>query len=236
MDPMDINLLLQWRAIERFASVVIGALAIYLGYKLFMNLPEKREAPDGEMKLMLPGDISVYASRVAPGVFFALFGTAMVFMSFVSPLKLDGGPPAVSPPSERTDGQKTGQKPARSEALSQAFIPSVSYVTGTVDADRISTDRAAVLRDLAALRELEAALNASLSSGGPPDIEAQNAATLLNTLQRVKLTLMLTVWDTEWGDAGTFAEWARQGALLPPPEELERAAELFLVPLKEESP
>lgn len=228
MDPTNLNLVLQWRAIERFADVVIGAMAIYLGYKLFMNLPEKRETQDGEMKLLLPGNISVYASRVAPGIFFALFGTAMVLMSFVSPLKLDGGSLVLTPAPPKTQDQ-TDENP-------QTIRTSFSYLTGKAETERVSTDRSAVLRDLAALRELESALNASLASGGEPEIGPEQAATLINTLQRVKLSLMLAVWDENWGNAETFAAWAGQGGFSQPPASVQPAADLFLAPPKEGSP
>ena len=67
MENLDPNVVFLWRAIERFANVLIGALAIYLGYKLFMNLPDRREERQGGLKLLLPGDISIYLSRVGPG-------------------------------------------------------------------------------------------------------------------------------------------------------------------------
>ena len=228
MDPADLTLVLQWRAIERFADVVIGAMAIYLGYRLFMNLPEKREAQDGEMKLLLPGNISVYASRVAPGVFFALFGTSMVLMSFVNPLKLDDGSLVFAPAPDQTQ-ENNNEEP-------RTLQTSFSYLTGKAETARISTDRAAVLRDLATLRELESALNESLAAGRQPEIGAEQAATLINTLQRVKLRLMLAVWDETWGDAETFAAWAGQGAFSQPPASIQPAADLFLVPPKEASP
>lgn len=153
MESIDPNLVFLWRAVERFANVLIGALAIYLGYKLFMNLPERREEKKGEMKLMLPGDISVYVSRVGPGVFFALFGTAVVLMSFVSTLQIDTqkGPASLISASESS---RTSELPPKA-----GTSVSLSYVSGEVETDRFSTDRSAVQRDLVALRGLEAALN-----------------------------------------------------------------------------
>lgn len=230
MESLDQNLVFLWRALERFANVLIGALSIYLGYKLFMNLPERREEKKGEMKLMLPGDISVYVSRVGPGVFFALFGTAVVLMSFISTLQIDT--------QRESTSMVTGSgSPRTSEALPKAGTSvSLSYVSGEVEADRFSTDRAAVQRDLVALRGLEAALNDYVETGKGPRIEASEANTLLNTLHRVKRSLLLSVWDDKWGDSQLFSQWVQQGAMSPPPAGLEDAAAMFTTQLQEETP
>ena len=67
------------RAIERILAVAIGGLCIYLGHRLFLQIPAQKE---GEGKVEFPGGISVYVARVGPGVFFALFGAALVAVSF----------------------------------------------------------------------------------------------------------------------------------------------------------
>jgi|GEM_PF-617273 len=230
MESIDQNIVFLWRAVERFANVLIGALAIYLGYKLFMNLPEQREAKKGEMKLMLPGDISVYVSRVGPGVFFALFGTAVVLMSFVSTLQIDTQKGSASMISATGSPRSPETPPMAGTTVS------LSYVSGNVETDRFSTDRAAVQRDLVALRGLEAALNDYVETGKGPRIESSKANTLLNTLQRVKRSLLLSVWDEKWGDSQRFSQWVQQGALSPPPTGLEDAAAMFIAPLQEEAP
>ncbi len=224
MESIDPNLVFLWRAVERFANVFIGALAIYLGYKLFMNLPERREEKKGEMKLMLPGDISVYVSRVGPGVFFALFGTAVVLMSFVSAVRFD------------TNNGKSVTSETPAPITHKSTSVSLSYVSGEVETDRFSTDRATVQRDLVALRGLEAALNDYVETGKGPRIESSKANTLLNTLQRVKRSLLLSVWDEKWGDSQRFSQWVQQGALSPPPTGLEDAAAMFIAPLQEAAP
>jgi hypothetical protein len=230
MESIDQNLVFLWRAVERFANVLIGALAIYLGYKLFMNLPERREDKKGEMKLMLPGDISVYVSRVGPGVFFALFGTAVVLMSFVSTLQIDTHKGSASMITASESPRTSGAPPKAGTSVS------LSYVSGEVETDRFSTDRAAVQRDLVALRGLEASLNDYVETGKGPRIEASEANTLLNTLQRVKRSLLLSVWDDKWGDSRHFSQWIQQGAMSPPPAGMEDAAAMFTAPLQEEAP
>jgi hypothetical protein len=71
------------RMAERFASVAVGAMCIYLGYRLFISLPE---LPTGDGSLSLPGKTGLTLWRVGPGVFFSLFGAAIVVASLRSPL------------------------------------------------------------------------------------------------------------------------------------------------------
>ena len=80
---MDIQIL---RGMERIIAVLIGGFSVYLGYRLFMNLPEQK---DSEGRIILPGDISVYLSRVGPGVFFALFGSVVLGISFYFQLTIN---------------------------------------------------------------------------------------------------------------------------------------------------
>lgn len=78
MDPILL------RFIERLTAVLIGGLAIYLGYRLFQSVPEQR---DSAGKLELP-KLTIVFTRVGPGVFFALFGVVAVGLSLLQPLQL----------------------------------------------------------------------------------------------------------------------------------------------------
>ena len=51
---MDISIL---RLIERIVGVLIGGLAIYLGYRLFIKIPEQR---GGDGKITLLGILLFY--------------------------------------------------------------------------------------------------------------------------------------------------------------------------------
>ena len=66
------------RSLERLTVVLVGGLSIYLGYLMFLKLPEQK---DSEGRLNLPGDISIYLTRVGPGTFFGLFGALIVTAS-----------------------------------------------------------------------------------------------------------------------------------------------------------
>ena len=75
-----------FRGVERIVAVAIGGTAIYLGYRLFLSLPEQK---DSDGRFLLPGGISIYLSRVGPGAFFALFGCVIVAISFAYSVNVD---------------------------------------------------------------------------------------------------------------------------------------------------
>ena len=73
MDSVDVMLLM--RMVERLLGLLSGALCVVLGYRLFINLPEKT---DSAGKVVLPGGVSIWLSRVGPGIFFASYVTNCV--------------------------------------------------------------------------------------------------------------------------------------------------------------
>src|SRR3984885_4131844 len=95
MEYLDALLLM--RMVERLLGLLAGGLCIVLGYRLFMKLPDKT---DSSGKVVLPGGVSIWLSRVGPGLFFALFGAAIVAYSFTSAVKVTNeqtGPSARAP-------------------------------------------------------------------------------------------------------------------------------------------
>lgn len=80
MDPLLL------RFIERITALLIGGVSIYIGYRLFLSVPEQR---DSSGKVTLPWNISVVMTRVGPGVFFALFGITAVCFALVRPLTIE---------------------------------------------------------------------------------------------------------------------------------------------------
>src|SRR5688500_12381930 len=83
MDSVDAMLLM--RMVDRLLGLLSGALCVVLGYRLFINLPEKTDLAG---KVVLPGGVSIWLSRVGPGIFFALFGAAIVAYSFASTVRV----------------------------------------------------------------------------------------------------------------------------------------------------
>lgn len=179
-------------------AVLIGGLAIYLGYQLFMKMPQRKE--DSEGRAELPGGISIYVSRVGPGVFFALFGAAILGFSFSSPLQLNPG-----------------------ETQKQEREARVSYLSDGKEIPVSDEERQQVLRDLQRVIGLERSLETGAAGMTPEQING-----LLISLQRIKRQMLRSVWDADaWGDYPTFRQWLERGDPANPPAQASAAAKLF---------
>jgi len=195
------------RAIERILAVLIGGLSVYLGYNLFLHLPEQT---DSAGKIILPGNISVYLSRVGPGVFFALFGVVVVALSLHKAIIYS-----------ETGGYyysglgETATKEGR-QALGQ---------TARADA------RALLRKEIARLNTIPQLLRAEL-----PEHERDP---IKRSIARVKLLLMKPVWGDSnegFGDIAEFERWVDAGEPNPPPAGMEGALALYRYGTKEPSP
>lgn len=81
---MDAEMLaIVFRGGERLGIVVIAALCIWFGYKLFQSLPAQHNASGA---LTLPS-AKLVMSKVGPGVFFALFGAVILGQAVVTQMK-----------------------------------------------------------------------------------------------------------------------------------------------------
>jgi hypothetical protein len=63
--------LIMFRAIERLVAIIIGGLAIWFGYRLFLAVPD--QSADGQAELTLAKNQRLLITRIAPGTFFALW-------------------------------------------------------------------------------------------------------------------------------------------------------------------
>lgn len=204
MEPLTL------RALERIIAVLIGGFAIYLGYQLFLNLPTQT---DSSGKIVLPGNISIYLSRVGPGAFFALFGTIVVAASFYFQFKTSVTG-AGSPES------------AKVESSSSIAVSYLAATEGMSDKQALESARARVLSDIRALNQLHARLSGQ-SQGDVVRIAEEERTDLIVTIPRFKLATLFTVWDKDWGDYASFAKWVKTGAAGSPPRGTEKAAALF---------
>jgi hypothetical protein len=184
--------LLYLRVIERVLAVIIGGLSIYLGYRLFIKLPEQK---DSEGKVVLPGDISIFFSRVGPGVFFSLFGAAVVVVSLQQGLELD----------RATKESVTTASTERNANLK------VRYIGGAMELDPGKRDalRADARRAIAELNKLPTMLAA--------DVHPSRRTDVAQALRESKLALIGMVWDADWGDFSKFRNWVNDSETSPPP-------------------
>jgi len=194
MDPITL------RFIERILAVIIGGISVYLGYRLFLKVPEQK---DSDGKITFPKDITIVLNRVGPGVFFALFGVTVVVVSLYQAITYSE--------HELPDSNKP-----------KVASPGKEFVGAGGTADEREEQARAASREL--LRGEIAILN-SISSSLSPNLLPAVRNQIEQALPRIKFALMETVWDDpNWGDRVEFRRWIEGGASDPPPKKLKEAA------------
>jgi len=204
MESLDALLLM--RMVERLLGLLAGALCVVLGYRLFINLPEKT---DSSGKVVLPGGVSIWMSRVGPGIFFALFGAAIVAYSFASTVKVTNEQAA---PRASTDA------PGEALAMRRQEIAAMSARAAKSDTTE---------QTLIALRITLADLNATIDRLGR-DVAPPERDRLIAGLQNAKVLLLRNAWIPAWGDPTRFQSWINSGAILPAPSGMDEPAGLYL--------
>jgi hypothetical protein len=186
------------RFIERLVCVLLGGMAIYLGYRLFRDVPQMT---DSSGKVVLPWNISVAVTRVGPGVFFALFGVVAVGTSLVMPLRLSGA-----------------------DAMPRRGSEQVVYLSPPLAAEpsRRADARRLLEKEMNLLNSIPRDLRADLAQIDREDIEEGLARVKLRLLEPVWGTR-----EEGFDEYERFATWIRQGTTGEPPPEMAAAAALF---------
>src|SRR5215216_1228911 len=206
MDSVDAMLLM--RMVERLLGLLSGALCVVLGYRLFINLPEKTNSAG---KVVLPGGVSIWLSRVGPGIFFALFGAAIVAYSFASTVRVTNEQSAAS-------SQASSDTPGAALAMRRQEIAAMSARAAKSDA----TEQ--MLNDLrGSMTDLNAAIDRLGRNVAPPERDR-----LVAGLQNAKVLLLRSAWIPAWGDPTRFQSWINSGAILPAPAGMDEPAGLYL--------
>ena len=191
-----------FRMVERILGVLIGAVLIYFGYRLFLGLPTKggRDRSGGEFSFA--GGNKIKLSKVGPGVFFALFGAGLIVFSLVKPVSLTVSPPAAKATSS--------PKPGTIAVSEFKFVGAVSVPETDNDRARM---RAETEQDIVALnRSFERA-------------DAASRADLERAVSRGKFALMEPLWAEDWGDIADFRDWLdKRGS---PPPTIQSAVDYF---------
>jgi len=191
------------RSVERVLLVLAGALAIYLGYRLFLAIPA---ADRSEGRVSLPGGVSIFLTRIGPGVFFALFGCALIGYSVSQPIDV-----TVPVGLAATRSADAGGAISRAEAHYRGFgegTPPTPAVGG-----------------------LEARTVLAQLNGYVEDMRQRLARPAADELaaavRAAKLAVMERDWKPEWGEREAFVRWVNAGAEGDPP--VERAAGAVVV-------
>lgn len=195
---MEMITLIVLRSVERLLAVLIGGFFTWLGYRLFLDIPAKA---DSSGKFNLPGGMAIHLVRVGPGIFFSLFGTCVVLMSFMKPVDFKQG----TPPASAKGG------------TSLAAASSYSGATPTVTAKFSRTEiRGLRVPDIRFLNRLQ----------GEIRLDPSERASVEAAFPQIKLAIMETLWGDDWGDLARFGEWVNSGETNGPPE-LAKAVQIF---------
>lgn len=206
MDPLILTILT--RALERLLVVLAGGLAIYLGYRLFIDMPS---AERGSGKVNLPGGISIFLSRVGPGVFFSLFGAVVIGLSFQYGISFSDSRPHAAMTVAEAEPSEIARNWSGIQSNPTALAP--------VEAISIQ-ERDRVVAVVAALNRLEQTL--------PADLKPTERVNLKYALRDARVRLLVSVWDAAaWGEAAAFQDWVMANEPNPPPQDVAVAADLY---------
>lgn len=199
---MEIVSLIIMRSLERIVAIGVGCIFVYLGYRLFIKVPTKE---DSEGKFTLPRGWGIHLTRVGPGVFFALFGTAIVVASFLNPISYE----------EEIEANINGL--TRKRLAVRGATPEFNL---DVTKYERQAQRNLRQRDIAVLNDLPDQLS--------PNLDARRRTDIKLAIPRIKLAIMETVWDEEyWGSYSQFKVWVLGGAMGTPPDNPKEAVLYF---------
>jgi hypothetical protein len=204
------------RHLERLMIVLAGAMAIVLGYRMFLAIPRPLEAAEtGEGKLELPGGVSIYVTRVGPGVFFALFGAVILALALYHGLKVQ----------EREERPATAAQGAAGGAAASTVVTERSVssaVSGGASPQQREAERVNALSTVGQLARLATVLDGPGGRSIPQRIDFGLALT------DARMRLLATVWDEQvWGPHGDFIRWVQNGETGPPPPRAAAAAQAY---------
>jgi hypothetical protein len=198
--------------ILRLGLLLAGVLFCWLGYRLFAHA----QTPGGaELSFKDVFKLNLY--QVGPGIFFSLFGAAILVYSIHKPPSLDlrdvlhetGAARLPAAPAAATGGP-AGSSAAASPAAGQRTV----VIAGVRGAPADAVDPAALSR----AAQQVAFVNRLDASGA---VAAQDRKDVARMSRQIRLAIMRSVWQADWGDPAEFEAWERDpGAREPNPKAL----------------
>jgi hypothetical protein len=214
---MELLTVIVLRSIERLIGVLIGGFLTWLGYRLFLDISTQA---DSTGKFSLPGGTAIHITRVGPGIFFSLFGTGIVLISFLLPVEYQGPSISVrSPAVERLDHQTIPDQHQTPEIVHQT---NGSY-SGAAGPTAPTTEKSK--QELRNLRRAEIAVLNRLPQRLKTDLDPSERANFTVAIPKIKLAIMETLWADDWGDFTRFTQWVNSTDT--PPDDLKTAVAYF---------
>jgi len=203
------------RHVERLLIVLAGGLSIVLGYRMFLAIPKAQN--DGEGKVQLPGGISIYVSRVGPGVFFALFGAIILSLGVHDGLRLERREQLAAAPSQAAAAGASTASAVTEWRYSSAVGPGGAGEHGEVE-------RNTVLGIVGQLTRVAAVLDGPVGR----ELSAPQRNDFPAALSEARQRLLASVWDERaWGPHIEFVRWVQEGESGPPPKRATPAVRAF---------
>ena len=179
---MDATLIaVSMHGLERIVAVLLGGLAVYYGFKLFLALPTQTRS-DGEIRL--PG-MSVVLAKAGPGLFFVAFGALVIITSLFRPIEIK---------TANMDYRGIGEAAAAKEPAGNPRRES--------PAKRAGAEQEMARVQLALLSvNCMARLASTRAKGLGADFD--------QSARESKLALLSLVWERDkWGGYDEFEQWA----------------------------
>jgi hypothetical protein len=199
---MDLLLI---RTIERLIAILVGGFAIYLGYRLFFSV---KVTGEGAAKVKLPGDVTIMLSRIAPGVFFALFGAVVVGASLMNPVNYS-----------EDEIETSDQKVSKREITGIGGANNLPDNEPEVTTEELTLERIRVQENIRFLNQVPGLSDPGLS----PEKQKRMKSEILS----LKLRLMKIVWNEDWGAYEEFELWVEGGAKPAGTKEFQAAVQFF---------
>lgn len=179
--------------IVRLGLLVAGVLFCWFGYRLFAQI-----SSHGNAEITVKDMIKLNLQHVGPGLFFSLFGAAILVYSIYRAPILDA----------RTVGNSSHADATMSLPSGQSSIT----IAGAKSDTQILDDRAR----LEQVREQIGFINRLDSTG---KLQPDDQLDLARLTREIKLSLMRSIWSASWGDRAEFEAWARGSTTGVPNEE-----------------